>query len=40
MVAMHWGTENLTEADAEQTRLAQFLADWTLTWCWDPTLTS
>lgn len=27
LVAMHWGTENLTEADAEQTRLAQFLAD-------------
>ena len=27
LVAMHWGTENLTEADAEQQRLAQFLAD-------------
>lgn len=27
LVAMHWGTENLTEADEEQTRLAQFLAD-------------
>lgn len=27
VVAIHWGTENLTEADAEQTRLAQFLAD-------------
>ena len=27
MVAMHWGTENLTEADDEQQRLAQLLAD-------------
>lgn len=27
LVAMHWGTENLTEADDEQKRLAQFLAD-------------
>lgn len=27
MVAIHWGTENLTEADDEQKRLAQFLAD-------------
>lgn len=27
IVAMHWGTENLTEADEEQTRLAQLLAN-------------
>lgn len=27
LVAMHWGTENLMEADAEQQRLAQLLAD-------------
>lgn len=27
LVAMHWGTENLVEADGEQLRLAQFLAD-------------
>ena len=27
LVAMHWGTELLTEADDEQLRLAQFLAD-------------
>lgn len=27
MVAMHWGTENLTEADEYQTRYAQLLAD-------------
>lgn len=27
LAAMHWGTENQTEADAEQIRLAQFLAD-------------
>lgn len=27
MVAMHWGTENLTEADDDQLELAQFLAD-------------
>ena len=27
LVAMHWGTENLMEADAEQRRLAQLLAD-------------
>ena len=27
LVAMHWGTENLTEADDDQKDLAQFLAD-------------
>ena len=27
LVAMHWGTENLMEADEEQVDLAQFLAD-------------
>lgn len=27
LVAMHWGTENLLEADEEQTRWAQLLAD-------------
>ena len=27
LVAMHWGTENLLEADEEQQRLAQLLAD-------------
>ena len=27
LVAMHWGTENLLEADDEQQRLAQLLAD-------------